>query len=164
MKNRLILFFTLFLLWLLLSWSVSVDELLAGLFFSLVTAYVTDKLFGDSASKPVKPANYLWFAVYAAMLVWDIVKAAGDSFFRLVNPTLSVKPRMLDVKTSLKYDSALAILAGTITLLPGTVAVDSDPERSVIRVYCTAGKTDSYASIIELALYKYEKILKKVYE
>ena len=163
MKNRSISILILFILWLVLSWSFAVDEILAGLFFSMVTVIAAESLFGNEA-KSERYAKYPWLAVYALMLAWDMLRACGDSLYRLALPSPSGKPRMLKVKTTLRDQTALAVLSGTIAYLPGTLAVGLNPERDSFSVYCAAGQTDSYASVIELSLFKYEKILKKVFE
>ncbi len=162
MKNKLIFFLSLLALWLVLSWSVSMDELFAGFIFSALTVFISDKIFGAGPDN-ANPFRYLWFVVYFLALLWDIMRSCADALYRLIHPALISKPRILDIKTTLRNDTAIGLLSGTLSLMPGTLTVDFNSQNNVFHVYCLVGMTPTYSSVIELLIFKYENILKKVY-
>jgi len=162
MKNKLLFALSLLVLWLLLSWSLSLAELITGAVFSVITVLVSDKLFG-AASGVGNPLKYLWFVVYGLTLLWDITKACANSFFMLIRPGAQ-GAGMIEAGTTLKNQASIGILAGTLSLLPGTITVDFDRGRQTFSVYCMTSHFDGRSAAVEVLLAKYERLLKKVFE
>lgn len=70
----------------------------------------------------VRAAGYLFR--YLAWLVWSVVKANVDVAYRILHPSLPIKPRLLSFDTELREEVAQVLVANTITLTPGTVTID----------------------------------------
>jgi multisubunit Na+/H+ antiporter MnhE subunit len=162
MKNKIIFFLSLLSLWLILSWSLSVEEILAGAIFSLITVFLSDKLFGQGAGN-INPLKLIWFTIYCLTLLWDVVKSCINAIFRLIHPHLISTPKIIEISTPLRNDTALGLLSGTISLLPGAITVEIDRQNNIFQVCCLAGVTSDCSNAIELSILKYQNLLKKVY-
>ncbi len=80
------------------------------------------------------PLQITWAALrYFPWLMWEIVKANIDVAKRVIDPALPIAPSLFDAPVSQKTDLGQALYANSITLTPGTVAVDLD--HGVIRVH-----------------------------
>lgn len=80
------------------------------------------------------PMQITWAGLrYVPWLLWEIVKANIDVAQRVLSPSLTITPRMFDALSSQKTDLGQVLYANSITLTPGTVAVDLRP--GVIQVH-----------------------------
>jgi energy-converting hydrogenase B subunit A len=69
---------------------------------------------------------------YFIVLIWEIIKATIDVAIRTVNG--KVDPVIVEIPTVLKRPVSQTILANSITLTPGTLSIDLDSEKQVIKV------------------------------
>ncbi|MFH1568776.1 MAG: Na+/H+ antiporter subunit E [Gemmatimonadota bacterium] len=77
--------------------------------------------------------------VYAPWLIWSVVRSNVDVAFRILSPSLPISPRILRVRASQKTDLGRAVYANSITLAPGTVAVDL--EGDVVTVHALTAES-----------------------
>lgn len=61
---------------------------------------------------------------YLGWLVWNVIKANIDVAYRILHPSLPIRPRLLVFRTNLQHEVAQVLVANSITLTPGTVTVD----------------------------------------
>lgn len=79
----------------------------------------------DVVDREGHPLHLGWGAMtYWPWLVWEIVKANIDVARIIVTPSLPISPVMIRVDASQKTELGHVIFANSITLTPGTVAVD----------------------------------------
>ena len=69
---------------------------------------------------------------YFIVLIWEIIKATIDVSIRTVNG--KVDPVVVEIPTVLERPISQTILANSITLTPGTLSIDLDSEKQVLRV------------------------------
>ena len=69
---------------------------------------------------------------YFIVLLFEIVKAALDVATRTING--KVEPVVLEIETELKRPVSQTILANSITLTPGTLTIDLDSEKQLLKV------------------------------
>jgi multicomponent Na+:H+ antiporter subunit E len=127
MKN-LVFFITVFILWLLLTWTINVQHLLVGVLLSFVTTLVFGSLFIKEPHKIFQLHRWFWFLCYVPFFVWECIKANFDVAYRVVHPLMPIKPGIVKVRTELKSDIAKTFLANSITLTPGTMTVAIEGE------------------------------------
>ena len=72
---------------------------------------------------------------YWLWLLKEIVKSSIDTSRRALGPKSAVRPVVFDAPASQRTDLGLVIHANSITLTPGTVSLDLDLDRNVIRVH-----------------------------
>ena len=123
--RTLSLFVLLFLSWLLLS-GIYTDLLLGlGALSCLVVVAICRRM------KIIDPEGHPTHLIpgmmrYVPWLLWAITKANIDVARRILHPRLPMAPRLIRVEASQKTHLGQVIYANSITLTPGTVAVETD--------------------------------------
>jgi multicomponent Na+:H+ antiporter subunit E len=90
------------------------------------------------------PVHLAWRGVsYALWLAWQIVLSNWDVFKRVWSPVLPIAPCIVKVPYATRTDFGTALYANSITLTPGTVTIDIDPEKRELTIHClTRGVAD----------------------
>lgn len=120
----LVVFTAALALWLLLTASLAWQELAAGVVVALTAAVLADgdhALFGGLRLKAAAPLHA--FRFLATFLV-ALVRANLDMARRVLSPALPIRPAVVRIRTVLESDLGRLLLANSITLTPGTLAVD----------------------------------------
>ena len=120
----LALFILSFIFWLLLTFDLSAANLVAGGAAALLTSLMFAKYFFHKVGKFIQPFRYFWCLVYIVILIWECIKANFDVAYRVLHPAMPIKPGIVKFKLELKSDFARTILSNSITMTPGTIAVD----------------------------------------
>jgi multicomponent Na+:H+ antiporter subunit E len=130
--RRTVLFIFSFVLWLLLVWPfdfaagrVGLQDILTGAVCALVVAIVMREVTTQDFGRWVSPVRVFWAVLYVFVLAYYIVKANFDVAYRVLHPSMPIKPGIVKVKTSLVTHSAVTALANSITLTPGTLTVEA---------------------------------------
>ncbi|MCU0461607.1 MAG: Na+/H+ antiporter subunit E [Bacteroidales bacterium] len=148
--------------WLLLTFRLSVPNLIVGSVASLICSLIFTRYFITSVYKLVQPKRYFWFLVYLVVFTWECIKANFDVAYRVLHPAMPIKPGIVKVKTSLKSELARMLLANSITMTPGTISVDIiDDYLFVHWIYVRSDDPEVYTSIITG---KFEKYIKNIIE
>ncbi len=112
-------------LWIFLTWSFAVQELVAGAVVSLATALFASRFFihenGLRFFNPLKLFNLL---VYAFTFCKELIKANVSMAKIVFGGCKDIKPGIVKVPTDMKSDYGLALLADSITLTPGTITME----------------------------------------
>ena len=138
--RALLLLILLVTAWLL--WSGLYKPLLLGLgaFSCLLTVYLSRRMgfFHDD----VFAFRYGFRLVrYWGWLAKEVVRSSIEVALVVINPRLPISPQVVEIKASTKHPVDQAILANSITLTPGTLALDV--HRGVIKVHTlTRGGAD----------------------
>jgi len=164
MKLKSILFVLAFLIWILLSWPVDVEHLIAGIIIGLLVSYLTADIFVDLGRGRVGFRRYLWFFYYIPLFIWECIKANLDGAYRVIHPDVPIKPGIVKVKTTLKSETGLTFLANTLSLKPGTMTVDIDREKGFLYVHWVDVKSQDVSVATEELVSKFERILKKIFD
>ncbi|MCK5065814.1 MAG: Na+/H+ antiporter subunit E [Bacteroidales bacterium] len=158
----LALFILSFVFWMLLTFDLSVANLVAGGAAALVTSLLFTKYFFHKVVKFIQPVRYFWFLVYLVIFTWECIKANFDVAYRVLHPAMPIKPGIVKVKLELKSDFARAMLANSITMTPGTISVDIiDDVLYVHWIYVSSEDPEIYSRKIAG---KFEKYIKKIFE
>jgi multicomponent Na+:H+ antiporter subunit E len=120
----LTLFILAFLFWMLLTFELSLSNIVAGAVTALVTSLLFTRHFFNKVYKLLQPRRYFWLLVYLGVLMWECVKANFDVAYRVLHPAMPIRPGIVKVKLELKSDFARTMLANSITMTPGTITVD----------------------------------------
>ena len=165
MIRRVILFAIAFFVWCLLTWVPDIQHIIVGIFAALLVAILTGDLFIKRPHVLKHPLRYWYFlAHYLPVFLWQVIKANLDVAYRVLHPALPINPGIVKVKTTLKSDTALTFLANSITLTPGTLTVDIDPEKSVLYIHWIDVKSKDTEIATKIIVERFEKILKKIFD
>ncbi len=164
LRSRIVTFMISFLLWLLLSFTFDWQHLVTGLAVALLVALSMGDMFTEKAPHWFQPRRYAWFLVYIAVFAWECLKANIDVASRVLHPRLPINPGIVKVKTKLKTETGLTLLANFITLTPGTFSVDVDQENGFLYIHWIDVKTQDVEEASRMICAKFERILKEVVE
>ena len=123
MKN-IVAFIILFGFWIALTFSISPENLITGAASALITVILFGRYFITDLRKLFQPARYFWFIIYLFVFIWECLKANFDVAYRILHPSMPIKPGIVKIYLDLKSDIAKTILANSITMTPGTISVD----------------------------------------
>jgi multicomponent Na+:H+ antiporter subunit E len=159
-------YITLFILslifWLLLTFSLTLPNIIVGTIAALLTALLFGRYFLDGVHKFLHPQRYFWLIIYLFVFIWECIKANFDVAYRVLHPAMPIKPGIVKVKTQLKSGFARTILANSVTMTPGTITVDLVGDYLYIHwIYIQSDDPDIYTRII---ISKFEKYIKKIFE
>lgn len=100
---------------------------------------------------------------YLALVLLDIAKAnVTVALIVLFKPRRALRPAWIAVPLALRRPEAIATLAGTITLTPGTVSCDLSQDGRALLVHCLhAPDPDAVRDEIKT---RYETRLKEIFE
>ncbi len=156
-REAFLLWLGLFLVWVLITWSVQVQELATGLAVTVVLTLLMRSIYPLlSGIRPgIKP---LFFVVaYVFIFIWQLILANIDVAKRVLSPRLPISPGIVKVKTKLKSPLAKMMLTSSITLTPGTLSLDVQGEDIFIHWIDVKGKdvetaTNAIVSVFENGL------------
>lgn len=156
------LFIIAFLFWLLISFSLSLANIITGAVASLITSITFGRYFASSMNKFIQPLRYFWFFVYIFVFTWEVLKANFDVAYRVIHPALPIKPGIVKVKLGLRSEVARTMLANSITMTPGTISVDIVEDYIYVHwIYVSSEDPEVYS---EKVAGRFEKYIKKIFE
>ncbi|MEX0284209.1 MAG: Na+/H+ antiporter subunit E [Paracoccaceae bacterium] len=149
----------LVLTWCFLQNSFSINTLVMAIILAVIIPFTTARYWPD---RPKLKRPFL-IAEYVLIVIWDIIVAnvvvAGLILFRR-NDSLS--PNWVAIPLDLRTPEAITVLAGTITLTPGTVSSDLSSGGHVLLVHCLNAKDTS--AVRDEIKSRYERRLKEIFE
>lgn len=120
------------IVWTMLQNSVSAGMVVFGLILGIIIPITTARWWPD---RPRGPAPLLMLS-YVAIVIYDIVVANIEvAWIILTKSNAKMQPNWVVVPLDLKSPEAITILAGTITLTPGTVSADMSDSGSCLLVH-----------------------------
>jgi len=150
------------LVWLALTSSFALGELLAGAAICLVLSLVLQSYYLRLGLPPLGLKRLLFFAVYVVVLLWQVVKANLDVAYRVIHPRMPINPGIVVIRTRLRSDIAKLVLANSITLTPGTFTLDIIGDKLLI--HWINVKTEETEEATRLIGEKFEKYLRVIFE
>ena len=151
----------LFAGWLLFTGSTAAQTMATGAAFSLLIALTTFKLFidDDEAARRTLIPRVHWLAVYLVLVVYKVYISSFQTAFAVLRNDYN--PRVVHFRTRLNSDIARSVVAGSITLTPGTITMELTDDHLVVHWLQASTTHSRYAgTIIKGSL---ESILRKVW-
>lgn len=147
------------LIWLALANDFSVGNLVLGIILGWIIPKVTSTYWPDTPRirHPVAILEYLVVVFYDIIL--SNLQVAHLVLFRR---GASLRSRYIAVPLDLRTAEAITVLAGTITLTPGTVTADLSADGRSLLVHCL--ETDDEAATVAQIKERYERRLKEIFE
>ena len=147
----------LLLVWMLLQNSLSFGALVVGIAIGILVPIFTAPFW------PGRPRiGYLHAFAYLALVIWDIVVANFEvAWIILFRRNRDLRPAWLVIPIGLDTPEAITVLAGTISLTPGTVPSDVSACGGFLLVH--ALDSAHHEADIRKIKTRYEARLKKVF-
>ena len=147
------------LVWVLLANEVSVGSVALGVVLGVVIAWCSAPFW------PVRPVVRSKRAVlpYLGIVMKDILFSNIDvAKLVLFRRGDSMRSQFVTVPLDIRSPEAIAVLAGTITLTPGTLTADVSADGRSLLVHCL--ETDDPAGVVASIKERYESRLKEIFE
>lgn len=152
--------FSLFLLlvWLLLVNTVAAGHVLLGALLAVILPLLTSRFW------PGRPRIHSpWKLLrYIAVLLWDIGLANLTVASLILGPKRRLRPAFIHLPLELENEFAIAVLASTISLTPGTVSADLSIDRKTLLIHALDAEDE--AALIAAIKQRYEKPLQEIFE
>ncbi|MCX6151285.1 MAG: Na+/H+ antiporter subunit E [Ignavibacteriales bacterium] len=166
-RSRIIVFVLSFLIWIALTNIVDIQEVIAGIFLSIIVSLIAGHFLVTTEKKKNLFIRFVFIIKYFFVFIWEMIKANLHVAYIVIHPKLPIKPGIVKIKTDLTKDSARTILANSITLTPGTMSVDINPDKNEYYIHWIDVLSKDPADIKEntrIISAMFEKILKEVFE
>lgn len=160
--NRLMYFLLTLAFWFLLTWSLDVQNVIAGIIIAVLCTIFIGHLFFDNSINMLNPRRIFWFLYYIPVFFLHMVKANLDVAYRVLHLNIPIRPGIVKVTTTLKTDLAKTFLANSITLTPGTLTIDIIG--SDLYIHWIYVRTEDPEEATAIIVRRFENILKKVFE
>jgi multicomponent Na+:H+ antiporter subunit E len=163
-RSRLTVFILSFLVWVALTSIRDWQEVLAGLIVAVLVTLIAGQ-FLITTEKGKNPFHrFLAAILYFFRFLWEMIKANFHVAYLVLHPNLPIKPGIVKIKTGLKKDAAITVLTNSITLTPGTLTVDVNPDKHEIYVHWIDARATDVGQATSLIADKFEKRLMEVFE
>lgn len=151
-----------FVLWMLLFWSLDPWVIGAGAFFALIVGTLLRDIYPDGIAAALNPKRWFFFLIYLPYFLFWCLLANLDVAVRVVQPDIPIRPGIVKVRTTLKNEMAKTFLANSITLTPGTLTVDIDGQD--LYIHCINIDTDDSARRSAQICGRFEPLLRRIFE
>ncbi|MBU6955341.1 Na+/H+ antiporter subunit E [Hahella sp. HN01] len=166
MVNRLRLFWfpspwlslLLFVAWLMLNNSAAPGHLVLGALLAIAIPRLTARL-GDPQPTMKRPVLAIR---YVLRVLGDIIRDNFRVALLIMGPNQRLQPAFVALPLELHEPLPLTILAGTISLTPGTVSVEISDDK--LWLYIHTLHLDDEAELIAHIKGRYEAALKEIFE
>ena len=133
------LLFTLIAFWLLLSGMYTPFLVSAGVISAIAITLLCRRM--ALVDEEAHPVHMAWGAVFSywPWLIKEIIKSAWEVARRIVTPSLPISPTLVEFTPSQKTTTGLVTHANSITLTPGTIAVEVEHGRFLVHALTAEG-------------------------
>ncbi len=132
------------------------QELLVGGISAAFVSGISYELFTRDPGSMINPKKWGYLIAYIPAYIWEEIKSHLDVASRILHPNLPLKPAIVRLPTELKSDVGLTALADSITMTPGTLTVNINPEEE--------GESELYVHWISAGSADTEKVKEEVGE
>ncbi|WP_068113173.1 Na+/H+ antiporter subunit E [Tropicimonas marinistellae] len=149
----------LVMIWLLLVNTITPGNLLLGVILGILIPGVTQPFWPDRprVRRPLRAIEYI------LIVLWDICVAnVAVARIILFKSNADTQSRWIVVPIELRSPEAITILAGTITMTPGTVTAMLSADAGHLLVHCL--DTDDPDAVRDEIKDRYERRLKEIFE
>jgi multicomponent Na+:H+ antiporter subunit E len=161
--RRIIYFVLAFITWLVLSWTLNLQFIIAGLIASAFVSVLFHEMLPKEHRVFISPVRIFWFLVYIPVFLYYMLMANFDVVYRALHPAMPIKPGIVKIKTNLKTESGITALANSITLTPGTLTVDLTDD-GYLYIHWINVKSDDIEEATKYIVGPFEFFLKKIFE
>jgi multicomponent K+:H+ antiporter subunit E len=129
----------------------------------IILGFIVPKL--TSAYWPDRPRikHPLRVAEFVAIVLWDIVVSnISVAYLVLFRKGDSLRSQFVTVPLDIQSPEAITMLAGTITMTPGTLSADLASDGSSILVHCL--DVENADDVVRDIKHRYERRLKEIFE
>ncbi|MBN2104926.1 Na+/H+ antiporter subunit E [bacterium] len=163
-RSRITVFILSFLVWIALTSVRDPQELVAGFVVSVLVALIAGHFFITTEKSKHFLHRMAAAILYFFKFLWEMVKANFHVAYLVIHPNVPIRPGIVKIKTRLTKETAITVLTNSITLTPGTLTVDINPEKKEIYVHWIDVKFKDVKMATKTIGGKFESRLMEVFE
>jgi len=163
-KSKILVFVLALICYLGLTSFTDYQEIIAGVVVALIVSLVAGGMLLKTDGKKNFFIRIIKAIEYAFRFLWEMAKANLHVAYLVLHPNLPIKPGIVKIKTSLTNESAITVLANSITLTPGTLTVDYNEKTSELYIHWIDVESVDEDKDTEIIGARFEKLLKEVFE
>jgi multicomponent Na+:H+ antiporter subunit E len=119
---------------------VILGEFIIGLGVGLAIAFTFRRFYLPELALGERVAALPAAAVYLTLFLTELVTANVDVAYRVLAPSMPIEPDVIELPLRVESDLAIATIANSITLTPGTLTMDYDDETNALYVHAIDGR------------------------
>jgi len=128
------------LLWLLLAGTLRQDELIAASVAAVLVTLIAGPRLAILSGVRLTAMAPVHLVRYLITFFVALIRSNLDVAWRVLSPSLPIRPAVVEVRTRLKSPLGLMLLANSITLTPGTLSIDIIGDRILVHwIDCPPG-------------------------
>ncbi|MFA9518670.1 Na+/H+ antiporter subunit E [Halopenitus sp. H-Gu1] len=116
-----------------------VGSLLVGLAVGFPMAYLFRRLYGDTVDLRRSIRGVPYTILYLLTFIREAVVASLDVTYRVLAPSGPVEPEVILIPLRVQTDLGVTTIANSITMTPGSLTLDYDPDENALYVHVIDG-------------------------
>lgn len=116
------------------------SSFLSGLVVGLGVAFTFRRLYLPTVDVGHAVQGVFAGTLYLLLFLKEIIAANLDVAYRVLHPSMPIEPDVVAIQLRVQHDAAITSLANSITLTPGTLTMDHDPETNTLYVHGIIGR------------------------
>jgi multicomponent Na+:H+ antiporter subunit E len=114
--------------------------LLSGTLVGLPVAYVFRRMYSEGIDIRDAATSVPYAVLFVVVFLKDVVVANVDVAYRVLAPGMPIEPEVMFLPLRVRTDMGVTTIANSITLTPGTVTLDHDPDENALYVHIVDGR------------------------
>lgn len=163
-RSRIIVFVLSFLVWLALTTVRDIQEVVTGVIIAFLVSAIAGHFLITTDKQRHLAVRIMYAIAYLLKFLWEMIKANVHVAYLVVHPMVPVKPGIVKIRTNLTKDTAMTVLANSITLTPGTLTVDVNAEKQELYIHWITVRTDDIEENTREVGGRFEGLLREVFE
>lgn len=131
---------SLFIFWIVISGAIDLQHIIVGIFLSIFAVWFWKDL-DQRLPSLLTPRELLLFGHCIIILIGYVIKSNLDVAKTLLFSGLSEGSIFMELEPRLESDWGRVFLATCITITPGTITIDFDPEQNIYTVHALTRET-----------------------
>lgn len=115
-------------------------QFLLGTAVGLPVAYVFRRLYATEVNLAELLRSIPYVIGYTLVFFREVLVANLDVAYRVLAPHVPIEPQVILVPLRVETDVGVTTIANSITITPGTITLDHDPERNALYVHVIDGR------------------------
>jgi multicomponent Na+:H+ antiporter subunit E len=115
-------------------------SLLVGLAVGLPVAYVFRRLYADTVDLRRSLRGIPYAVLYVLAFVREAVVSSLDVTYRVLALSRPIDPEVILIPLRVRTDLGVTTIANSITMTPGSLTLDYDPEENALYVHVIDGR------------------------
>jgi multicomponent Na+:H+ antiporter subunit E len=118
-----------------------VGSLLVGLAVGFPVAYLFRRLYADTVDLRRSLRGVPYAVLYVLTFVREAVVASLDVTYRVLAPSRPIEPEVILIPLRVRTALGVTTIANSITMTPGSLTLDYDPEENALYVHVIDGRS-----------------------